>query len=310
MNHRVTTSRAGTLLIIVAGISALLAMLALAFLVRMRSDSEESHLLLAETQARIMLGAALGYVAETSRIGWDDPNTPEHEEAFGWVDVRDGRPGPRDYHGNTLFTCSDPTLGTGPAWPAVGTWTICDARLWRRPPTAIASTVAPNPIRQDPSLDWSALVGFPTLNPQPVSSDLASFLAGDGTPVPGTDNPCWFRVYRRKPAVFTITCGAGNSGGYRSWAEVVSAGLAARWGSQDAWESERAIEPILWYETEWNAAVSVTSPDWIYRKDGQNSIVPETISMLYVGGQNHPNKRNQMGTFLYLQRLDQEPDHW
>jgi hypothetical protein len=303
-----TVTRAGTLLIIVSGISALLAMVALAFLVRMRSDLEESSLFLAETQARVMLGAALTYVAETSRIGWDDPATPEHEEAFGWVDVRDGRPGPRDIHGNPLFACSDPVLGTGTSWPAVGSWTICDARLWTRPPTAIRSTVAPNPIPQDPAQPWSALVGFPTLDPQPAISDPVAFLTGDARPLPGTDNPCWFRVYRRKPAVFIIACGAGSSGGYRSWAEVVAASQAARWGSQENWESQRLSEPMLWYEAEWNAAVNVTSSGYIYQSD--YSIVPANISKPFGSGTDQPNKRNQMGTFLYLQRLEQEPASW
>ena len=47
--------RAGTVLIIVAGIIALLSSLAFTFLVRMRSDVEETHGLVADTPARIML---------------------------------------------------------------------------------------------------------------------------------------------------------------------------------------------------------------------------------------------------------------
>jgi hypothetical protein len=107
------SSRQGTILIIVAGVSALLAALALAFLARMRSDTEESQYLLQHAQAKIMLAAACNYVQETSRLGWDRypfptaanpsppaPSTPTvdglniHEEAFGWVDVRTGETGP------------------------------------------------------------------------------------------------------------------------------------------------------------------------------------------------------------------------
>jgi hypothetical protein len=301
-------ARAGTLLIIVAGVSALLAGMALTFLSRMRSDAEESALFLAQTQARVMLQAALTYVAETSRIGWDDPATPEHEEAFGWVDVRDGRPGPRDFRGNLLFTCADPAIGIGTRWPAVGSWTICDAHIWTRPPTAIRATAAPNPIRQDPALPWSTLVGFANLEPQPAAGSFTQFLAGDKKPLPGTENPCWFRVYRRKPAVFIITCGAGSSGGYRSWAEVQAAGLAAQWGSEAEWQGLRNQEPLLWYETEWNAAVNTSSSGYIYQND--RSIVPANISKPFGSGTDQPNKRNQMGTFLYLERLEQEPATW
>jgi hypothetical protein len=308
MNH----TRRGTILIIVAGVCSLMATLALGFLARMRSDGEESTLFLAETQARVMFAAALSYVGETSRIGWDLPGTPEHEEAFGWVDIRDGRPGPRDFRGNLLFAAADPVLGTGTRWPAVGSSMICDARLWKRPPTAISANVAPNPILHEPAKDWRSLVGFPTRDPQPAIANRAQFLAGDPTPMPWTDTPCWFRVYRRKPAVFIITCGAGSSGGYRDWQEVQDAGATDRFGSSATWQAYRNQEPIFWYEVEWNAGVNVTSSGYMYLTD--LSIVPNNVSKTFGNsgtlGADHPNKRNQMGTFLYLQRLDHEPARW
>src|SRR5688572_33473510 len=111
MSHRPLRGpqhRRGTILIIVAGISALLASLALTFLVRNRSDAEETQATIREVQARIMLVAACNYIQEGSRLGWDQyPSTPAatndvfptgssaaasvpvHEETFGWLDVRD-----------------------------------------------------------------------------------------------------------------------------------------------------------------------------------------------------------------------------
>jgi hypothetical protein len=123
--------RRGTILILVAGISALLASISLVFLVQMRSDAEESLLVVANAQAKIMLAAACNYVQETSRLGWDanypyygatppginnvqivpngtgvlsasgtvassptTPSLPAHQETFGWIDVRDGSIGP------------------------------------------------------------------------------------------------------------------------------------------------------------------------------------------------------------------------
>lgn len=305
-------ARSGTILIIVAGVCSLMATLALGFLARMRSDGEESALFLAETQARVMFAAGLNYVAETSRIGWDIPSTPEHEEAFGWIDIRDGRPGPRDFRGNALFTADDPILGIGTRWPAVRSAMICEARLWKRPPTAISPNVAPNPIRHEPTKDWRALVGFPVRDPQPAVANRAQFLAGDRTPMPWTENPCWFRVYRLKPAVFIITCGAGSSGGFRDWQEVQDAGASDRWGSSVVWQAHRNQEPIFWYEVEWNAGVNVNSSGYMYL--GDLSIVPNNVSKTFGNsgtlGADQPNKRNQMGTFLYLQRLDHEPDRW
>ena len=143
-----TRTRQGTVLILVAGISALLASLALTFIVRNRGDADETRATLQEVQARIMLVAALNYIQETSRIGWDryprlppanpadlkpdqalpqspalmtadndafpgGPSVPTpvriHEETFGWIDVRDGSIGPRTAMPDTTITPSDPT---------------------------------------------------------------------------------------------------------------------------------------------------------------------------------------------------------
>lgn len=306
-NHTTVRSpiRSGTILIMVAGISALLASLALTFLVRMRSDIEESQQFLAQTQARMMLAAAMNYLSETSRVGWDDPATPQHEEAYGWVDVRDGSVGPRDRSGKALYQAEiDPALGKGTRWPAVGSSTICSStHLWTRPPTAISPNVAPNPIRHEPTLAWHDLVAFPNASPAPVSPDFAAFLAGDSQPRIGTNNPCWFRLYRHKPAVFIITCGTGASGGYRTWDEVVAAGAEPQFGSREFWQMLRQGEPVLWFEVEWNPAVSTTSSAYLYHAD-------RSIRTADGNSMGQLNRRNQMGTFLYIQRLMQEPGVW
>jgi hypothetical protein len=303
-------ARSGTILIIVAGISALLASLALTFLVRMRSDVQESQLFLAQTQARVMLGAALSYIGETARLGWDDPTTPANEEAFGWVDVRDGSVGPRDRTGRALYQAEiDPVLGKGTRWPAIGSWTVCNStHLWTRPPTAISPDTAPNPIRQEPTLAWRDLIGFAKASPQPAAPDFAAFIAGDAQPRAGTENPCWFRLYRRKPAVFIITCGAGSSGGYRTWDEAVAAGQEQRYGSREVWQTLRHEEALLWFEVEWNPAVNTSSSGYIYA--GDRTIRPANISKPFGNDTDQPNKRNQLGTFLYIQRLEREPDRW
>jgi hypothetical protein len=70
----------GTILIIVAGLSALLASMSLVFLARMRSDSEETQVVMQLAQAKIMLAAACNYVQETSRLGWD-ANFPYYQGA-------------------------------------------------------------------------------------------------------------------------------------------------------------------------------------------------------------------------------------
>ncbi len=101
-----TPHRTGTILIIVAGVSALLASLAITFLSRMRNDVQESQQMMQEAQARIMLSAACCYIMEASRLGYDTTveevgsgrateNKSFHLEGHGWIDVRDGTVGPK-----------------------------------------------------------------------------------------------------------------------------------------------------------------------------------------------------------------------
>ena len=100
------TTQNGTILIIVAGIAALLASLSLTFLARMRSDVQDSQLIVQEAQAKIMLSAACCYLLEASRLGYDTTvaqvgetdateNKNFHLEGHGWIDVRDGTVGPK-----------------------------------------------------------------------------------------------------------------------------------------------------------------------------------------------------------------------
>ena len=109
--------RTGSILLIVTGISVILATVGLAFITRMRADAAASLVVVRSSQARIMLMAGLLYIQEAGRIGWDqDPafparvrpdgsldlrswqrNNPDEakSEAYGWVDVRDGFMGPK-----------------------------------------------------------------------------------------------------------------------------------------------------------------------------------------------------------------------
>ena len=253
--------RSGTILIIVAGISALLASLSITFLLRIREGAQASELVSQETQARIMLHAGCAYILECSRIGYgpgrDDARRPAgpavagfvstpanglaHREAFGWIDVREsdgigfpepGLPGPRDQRGERIAT-------TPGKWPDVGGVVMCPMYRWQRPPYAITPMVAANPIisgddrRADPR--W----GLPLLsNPDPMPTVAngwpaainqgawSDHVSGDPSPVAGSANQSWFRVRRSGPATFIITCGAGGTQGFKDWDEVRLTGAA------------------------------------------------------------------------------------
>jgi hypothetical protein len=85
-------------LLVVVGLAATLATLAIALIVNMRSDTRESSAILHQAQSRIMLSAALAYLQESSRVGWDGVGgvgSGTTGETFGWTDARDGALGPR-----------------------------------------------------------------------------------------------------------------------------------------------------------------------------------------------------------------------
>ncbi len=115
----------GSMLVVIAGLCTILLALSVTFLTRMRSDSEESILLIQDAQARIMLTAALQYLQESSRLGWRAPSKTGSDpwgdgspgyEGFGWTDVRDGGVGPRGprYHDPTPAAASGPRQGKLP----------------------------------------------------------------------------------------------------------------------------------------------------------------------------------------------------
>jgi hypothetical protein len=217
----------GAILVIVAGLCALIAGLSIAFLSRMRGDAEETGEVMRETQARIMLLAGCDYILEAGRLGYDaDPSAADptpHEEGFGWVDVRDGGIGPKDQNGAALFTAG--------RWPAVGTTAICPMHVMERPPYAIQMTATYNPVDTDTT---KPVWGMPYLrnpDPQPAISNqwpgtvtdanFAAFAQGDRRPRRQSQGLSWFRVHRERPSVFVITCGAGASLGFKHWGEVV-----------------------------------------------------------------------------------------
>jgi hypothetical protein len=321
-------TRQGTVLILVAGISALLASLALTFMVRNRSDAEETRVTLREVQARIMLVAALNYVQECSRIGWDryprlppaDPAdiTPDtsfpaspplmtadndafpgggasgsatvrvHEEAFGWIDVRDGSIGPRTAMPDSGPSAGDPTphayravfdstpaqsdgVQQRPYWPAPGGIARCPMYAWRQPPFAIQPTACYNPIQADPAQSAASDYLWPYLrhpDPQPLGSKgengtfsgaaaaragYVAFAKGNAEPRVQTTGKAWFRVLRDGPTTFLITCGAGATLGFRSMKEATDQGLGALFNDDPSlFQSLQDQETRFWYRAEWS----------------------------------------------------------
>ena len=357
--------RRGTVLILVAGISALLASLALTFLARMRSDVEESALVLQHAQAKIMLAAACNYVQEASRIGYDRyrdlgagatppnvgkrgdlPSYPIHEEAFGWVDVRNGENGPLDREGKPFFPDStDPTVTRTAKWPGVGGHVRCPMYRMKIPPYAVKLTAAPNAMVSDnaASADYCyPLLRYP--DPMPVENNKWSIATrmqpshpmkplsdterdwmrgayrkhadGDTAEVPGTNGRAWFRVYRDGPGTFIVTCGAGGTFGFKNWQEILSENADGTFLNQAVFESIRNSETRLWYRIEWTAAVLETSYHNLHHevaRDHEHYLTWPPNSGHTWSDTSRPTQtwtRNPVGTIRWIQRLISEPTNY
>lgn len=292
--------RSGAILILVAGISALLLILALSFLVRMRSDAEETRLLMCEGQAHIMLTAGCAYIQEASRLGYD---AGHHEEGYGWIDVRDGHLGPKP----TATGADDDSR-----FP-VNSVARCPMYVMRRPPYAIRLTAAYNPIDTTPGSPDYGLPYLRNPDPQPVSATWNDFATGDATPAASSVDQSWFRVCRISGARFIVTCGAGGTRGWRDWSELNSVGgpaARAQFNDDSAFfDSLLQSEVRLWYEVEWSAAVNDPSymvmhqdirPDHFYWKPF--NVTHEARSQ--------PSARNFAGTIRWIERLDSPPATW
>ncbi len=165
-------TRAGSVLVIVAGLAALLLTMFLIITRQVRNEVNDGALVARETQARFMLPAALSFILEAGRLGSEFDG-----EAFGWTDVRDGGigpRGPRDASGNL------PGEVAGGSWPGKGGVYRSPMRAWRRPPGAVHPYHCYNPIVTDPTWleiyqnadDTESTFLHRALNPQKVDGGM------------------------------------------------------------------------------------------------------------------------------------------
>ena len=270
--------RRASVLVVIAGVLAMLSTLSVAFLMRMRQDAQESDLVVHLAQCRLMLHAGMQFVQESSRLGYATAADPSIE-AWGWIDVRDGAIGPKGNGGAQLWTAGK--------WPAPGTVKRAPMYMVKRPPFAVVPHMYPNriPTETDPAIDpqYKDHFGIPVLaKPDPMPAfdptlgaysgstvQRADWVKGDLQPIDASLGLAWFRVYRElgteidRPAksgepgaTFVITVGSGGTQGFKDWAEVTAAGADAQFGaSQSMFNSLLAAELRQWYRVEWSAAV-------------------------------------------------------
>ena len=364
--------RQGTILIIVSGIAGLLASVAIAFLARVRNDVDDMASVVRETQARIMLNAACSFILESSRVGWEpnNPNgtTVEHLEAHGWIDVRDGSLGPRlnslswstpgqdrDAWNSEMKKAKGRPLMNGrdrPLWDDRKAGRFPMYRM-RRPPYAIQLSTGYNPISKKD--DYVPYLRYP--DPQPVvdngwgtdpvtdsnqlsgkvsavnDKNWSAYEQGDKAPVNDSVGLSWFRVLREETgSVFTVTCGAGGTWGFKTFGDAQREGQANLFDNNiKVFESLRNAETIAWYRVEWSPAIpggdlnpsGVTNTSWKEKWGGQlwnaegwdntkyfgiNASRPGFPNEVGVGGTRMC--MNYCGTISWIQRLRSEPKDW
>ena len=341
--------RSGTILIIVAGISALLASLALAFLVRNQSDANESDAFLQEVQARIMLHAACSYIQEASRIGWDDKanQSAVHMETYGWIDVRDGFMGPKPFSEAPSSRTSTTTIRPTPFGPGVDLRNLSfndgipvgipkrfPMYALKQPPYAIQNRAGYNLINQNPaSPDYlQSYLRYP--DPQPVTdngwrkdpispggnvlaTNFAAWETGDPTPRQSSLGLSWFRLLREpNGSMFLVTCGAGNTLGYRSWNEIQSDPNPegrSMFTSAEVFSVYVQSEIRLWYRVEWSPAIMAIDNHLIWHHGGTDDHYEQFPMNLSVRNGDEWGQlvhHNMGGTIPMIQRLRSEPANW
>lgn len=340
--------RSGTILIIVAGVSALMASFALAFLMHARSDTEEVTATMRDAQSRIMLTAACSYIMEASRLGWGTatPTSKEHVEAFGWIDVRDGSLGPRVTTGPITQAQRDTQNGTPnprPMDPAdgrridltggnfnfpIGVPRRFPMHVWERPPFAIRQQVNYNPVDHAGVDQGRSYLRYP--DPQPAlprprlqdpanpagnPGEWAEWEAGDKRIRQESSAQSWFRIVREPTgAVFTITCGAGGTWGYRDWPEVLADSAGPLFNNDPGlFQNIQTQEVRMWYRVEWSPATTSIDMNYLHEHDEQSWRV-STMTHTGGGAQNNYSGQymapNMGGTIQWIQRLRHEPALW
>lgn len=340
ITHLSTQLRSGTILILVAGIAALLSSLGLVFLMTVRQDVDEMAILVRETQARIMLTAACNYIQEASRIGWDLPGSPstEHAEAYGWIDVRDGSLGPRvttaSFSPSMRAASQHPidSDGQGSANVPVGQPMRFPMHVMNQAPYAIKLTAAYNPVQTAAPDNGQPYLRYP--DPQPVSDNgwvqdpahpggtvspagFAAWLTGDPTPRSNSVGLSWFRLVREPTgSVFTITCGSGATQGYRTWDEVLKDHAAPLFNDDPTFFAALSADELrMWYRVEWSPATSAIDLNYIHEYHEEFFAVATNTytgggaanTDSYSGALMDPNMG---GTIQWIQRLRLEPVIW
>ncbi len=141
--------------------------------------------------------------------------------------------------------------------------------------------------------------------------------AGDRAPREASLGLAWFRLLREPGgATFLVTCGAGATMGYRTWAEVQAdpdpTGRSL-FQSAELFAAISQDEVRLWYRIEWSPAIMAIDTHLAWHHGGafdHYEQFPLDMSVRTSDPWGQLVHHNLGGTIPLIQRLRYEPANW
>jgi hypothetical protein len=187
---------------------------------------------------------------------------------------------------------------------------------WNAPDNGRSYLRYPDPLPSVDNGSWARSLTVPG-GAVTATQGYTDWSRGDPTPIQETANQAWFRLVRENTgAIFTVTCGAGGTLGYKDWPEVVADGLKARELFSDdssLFASIAAAEIRLWYRVEWSPATTAIDLNFL-KEHNEHTFTMSTMTYRAGGANNGYSGQmyspNMGGTIQWIQRLRKEPDLW
>jgi hypothetical protein len=213
--------------------------------------------------------------------------------------------------------------GPGGNFP-IGVPQIFPMYVMVQPPYAIQLTAAYNPVQQASPDSGYSYLRYP--DPQPATdngynsgtvsaSNFQAWSTGNRTPRENSWGMSWYRLVREPTgAVFTVTCGAGGTQGYRTWGEVQIAKATQTFNNdQYLFNSLSDDEVRIWYRVEWSPATCAIDTNYLHEGIenffllSSHTYSGNAANNGYSGTMMAPNMG---GTIQWIQRLSVEPPIW
>ncbi len=260
--------RRGSILILVAGLCAVMALMATAFLSAMRSEAAHNTRLVQETQNRVSLTGACLFILE-SAPKWGGGST-----------------GPSGTVAQAMRGPHELAAWTRPPW-AVATRRVYSPLMDGNNPVARPVDEQTYDYRpQAPIVDRQLTEAHESFRPAYPRKDPTTYLNPSNPQtalprrVPETLGKAWFRCHHEGQGRFVVTVGAGGTLGHRNWSEASASGA---FSSQAHFEEILATELRAWYRVTWSPYTKADLERLPEFGDYDNAADPEGVSVDWEG---------------------------